>query len=137
MTGASSPGTAYVSPSQRPRSIFAQRVQQNGWCFSVAGLPQTGPLQGISLFPGASVGRSIPVDRNNFAPRLGLAYGLTKNTVVRAGAGVVYSKTPNNGFFSQAIGSSNPYFGTGIYQPATTASHLRWKEAAHNVELRD
>ena len=42
--------------------------------------------------------------------------------MVRAGAGIVYSKTPNNGFFSQAIGSSNPYYGTGIYQPATTLS---------------
>ena len=32
----------------------------------------------------------IHPDRNNFAPRIGLAYTLTKNTVVRAGYGIFY-----------------------------------------------
>src|SRR5216684_6058560 len=34
--------------------------------------------------------RNVPVDRNNWAPRLGFAYQLTSNTVVRGGAGVYY-----------------------------------------------
>jgi hypothetical protein len=35
--------------------------------------------------------RSVPVDRNNIGPRLGFAYQLTPNTVIRGGAGVYYS----------------------------------------------
>src|SRR5581483_825917 len=57
---------------------------------TVPGLPLTsGPLLGTTIFPG-SVGRTIPTDRNNFAPRLGVAFALTPKTVIRAGAGVYY-----------------------------------------------
>ena len=34
--------------------------------------------------------RSVPVDRNNFAPRLGFAFQLTPETVIRGGAGIYY-----------------------------------------------
>ena len=46
-------------------------------------------LKGITRFPTSSQ-RNVPVDRNNWAPRLGFAYQLTPNTVVRGGAGVYY-----------------------------------------------
>jgi hypothetical protein len=46
-------------------------------------------LKGTTLFP-SSGHRNIPVDRNNWAPRLGVAYQLTPNTVLRGGAGVYY-----------------------------------------------
>jgi hypothetical protein len=56
----------------------------------VPGLPLTsGPLQGTTIFP-ASYQRSIPVDRNNFAPRLGIAYSPDSKTVLRAGSGIYY-----------------------------------------------
>jgi hypothetical protein len=50
-----------------------------------------GPTQltGITHFPSSSQ-RNVPVDRNNWAPRLGFAYQLTPETVVRGGAGVYY-----------------------------------------------
>ncbi|HEX6505211.1 MAG TPA: TonB-dependent receptor [Terriglobales bacterium] len=50
-----------------------------------------GPKQllGTTLFPTSST-RTIPVDRNNFGPRLGVAYALTPNTVLRGGAGIYY-----------------------------------------------
>lgn len=50
-----------------------------------------GPKQllGTTLFPTSSA-RTIPVDRNNFGPRLGVAYALTPNTVLRGGAGIYY-----------------------------------------------
>ena len=50
-----------------------------------------GPTQltGITKFPTSSQ-RNVPVDRNNWAPRLGFAYQLTKDTVVRGGAGIYY-----------------------------------------------
>jgi len=47
------------------------------------------PLNGITKFP-SSAQRNVPVDRNNWAPRLGFAYQLTPATVVRGGAGVYY-----------------------------------------------
>jgi hypothetical protein len=50
---------------------------------------QIGEIRGVSTFP-TSGHRNSPVDRNNWAPRLGFAYQLTSNTVVRAGAGVFY-----------------------------------------------
>lgn len=46
-------------------------------------------LKGITRFPTSSQ-RNVPVDRNNWAPRLGFAYQLTPNTVVRGGAGIYY-----------------------------------------------
>ncbi len=57
---------------------------------TVPGLPlQSGPLLGTTIFAGGGQ-RSIPVDRNNFAPRAGFAYALTDKTVVRGGAGIYY-----------------------------------------------
>jgi hypothetical protein len=46
-------------------------------------------LFGTSIFATSSR-RHVPVDRNNFGPRLGFAYQLSPNTVVRGGAGVYY-----------------------------------------------
>jgi hypothetical protein len=57
---------------------------------TVPGLPLiSGPLMGTTEYarPGD---RNVPVDRNNWAPRLGFAYALTPNTVVRGGAGIYY-----------------------------------------------
>ncbi len=57
---------------------------------TVPGLPLiSGPLPGTTVFP-TSGNRHVPVDRNNWAPRLGFAYQLNPNTVVRGGAGIYY-----------------------------------------------
>ena len=48
-----------------------------------------GEIPGTTIFP-TSGHRNSPVDRNNFAPRLGFAYQLASNTVLRGGAGVFY-----------------------------------------------
>src|SRR5215471_19261152 len=50
---------------------------------------QIGEIRGTSVFPTSSR-RNSPVDRNNFAPRLGFAYQLANNTVLRGGAGMFY-----------------------------------------------
>jgi hypothetical protein len=55
----------------------------------IAGFPELGQIRGTSLFP-TSNRRTVPVDRNNFAPRFGFAYQLASNTVLRGGAGVFY-----------------------------------------------
>lgn len=50
---------------------------------------QIGNIVGTTVFP-TSGHRNSPVDRNNFAPRLGFAYQLGSNTVLRGGAGLFY-----------------------------------------------
>ncbi len=50
---------------------------------------QIGNVMGTTVF-ATSGHRNARVDRNNFAPRLGFAYQLASNTVVRGGAGIFY-----------------------------------------------
>ena len=52
-------------------------------------------------------------DRNNWAPRLGLAYRLSSKTVIRAGAGLFYSTR-------QGIGGGAVPFGTSGFQTSTS-----------------
>jgi len=57
---------------------------------TVPGLPLiSGTLKGTTEFATPN-NRHVPIDRNNWAPRLGFAYQLTSNTVVRGGAGIYY-----------------------------------------------
>jgi hypothetical protein len=56
----------------------------------VPGLPYAPePLLGTTIFASPNQ-RSIFVDRNNFAPRLGVAWSPDSKTVVRGGAGIYY-----------------------------------------------
>ncbi|HMH00083.1 MAG TPA: TonB-dependent receptor, partial [Terriglobales bacterium] len=50
---------------------------------------QIGNVIGTTVF-ATSGRRNARVDRNNFAPRIGFAYQLASNTVVRGGAGIFY-----------------------------------------------
>ncbi len=70
---------------------------------------QSVDLTGTTTFP-TSGNRHIPVDRNNIAPRLGFAYTLDPNTVVRGGAGIYYglNVATNFQFTGTAFGNSHP-----------------------------
>ena len=70
---------------------------------------RTGNLPGTTEFP-TSGHRNVPVDRNNWAPRLGFAYALGSNTVVRGGAGIYYGLNVATNFQTPgpAFGDSNP-----------------------------
>lgn len=60
-------------------------------------LPGQAPteLLGTTEFPGdPSYGRHLPVDRRNWAPRIGFAYSIDPKTVVRGGAGIYYGLNP-------------------------------------------
>src|SRR5689334_6823292 len=46
---------------------------------------------------------TINVDKNNFGPRIGLAWALGKGTVVRAGYGIFYGKTTNSTFYATRV----------------------------------
>jgi hypothetical protein len=64
--------------------------------FSVAGL---GPLLGGLVFTGRNGASNLVrnPDNNNFAPRAGLAYQLTKRIVLRTGGGFFYNPTTGIG----------------------------------------
>jgi Carboxypeptidase regulatory-like domain/TonB dependent receptor len=97
-------------------------------------------LKGTTLFVGqGGLGRSVPTDRNNWAPRLGFAWSVTPTTVVRGGVGIYYGLSPAtnfqypgtaysttdpvlftvNNFGSQFATLENP-FPLGIAQPQAT-----------------
>jgi carboxypeptidase family protein/TonB-dependent receptor-like protein len=56
-------------------------------------------LLGTTLFPGqGGLGRSVPTDRNNIAPRLGFAWSIDSKTVLRGGGGIYYGLSPATNF---------------------------------------
>src|SRR5437763_5843477 len=96
---------------------------------------QIGEIRGISAFP-SSGDRYSPVDRNNWAPRLGFAYQLTSNTVLRGGAGVFYgmnvatnfqyagpafAKTANMYFSKDNFATQSACLGPSPTQPTCTS----------------
>jgi hypothetical protein len=77
-----------------------------------------GEIRGTTVFP-TSGHRNSPVDRNNFAPRLGFAYQLASNTVLRGGAGVFYGMNvaTNYQYAGPAFAkTANMYFTKDNYQ---------------------
>src|SRR5439155_17480209 len=66
-------------------------------------------LLGTTIFAGGDH-RNVPVDRNNWAPRIGFAYAVNPNTVVRGGAGVYYglNVATNFQFTGTAFGNFSP-----------------------------
>ena len=76
----------YNGPYTEANNQIANLDVAPGFVAAVPVLPgQTGPYNGV--FPGSL----IRADRNNFAPRLGLAWKPFKQTVVRAGYGINYN----------------------------------------------
>ena len=46
---------------------------------------------------------TINIDKNNFAPRIGIAWEVGKGTVLRAGYGIFYAKTTNSTFYATRV----------------------------------
>src|SRR5207253_10763797 len=46
---------------------------------------------------------TINIDKNNFAPRLGMAWNFAKGTVLRAGYGMFYAKTSNSTYYATRV----------------------------------
>jgi hypothetical protein len=68
-----------------------------------------------SFFPQVPVNRTaprqlVPQDRNNFAPRVGFAWQLTKRTVIRSGYGVFYSSYEAGPLSIPNMGNNPPFY---------------------------
>lgn len=67
-------------------------------------------LIGTTLFTNTFHRRNVPVDRNNWGPRLGFAYQLAQNTVIRGGVGAYYG---------MSVATNFQYPGTAFRKSAT------------------
>jgi hypothetical protein len=88
--------------------------------------PSAGNLPGAVAFDGWGPGHCDCNIAHNypyaFGPRLGTAYQITPKTVFRAGAGVSYYKTDDNGLNSYSTGSEYIYTAPTYGTPAYTLS---------------
>jgi len=66
----------------------------------------------------------VPSDKNNFAPRIGLAYKLTDKLVARAGYGVFYSGYETGPWSNPSPGFNPPFFITENYNTPCSASSV-------------
>lgn len=124
---------ANVPSSAPPGTLSAQAMMQG-----IANLPTTEELYGTAQFATSS-NRSVPTYRNDIGPRLGFAYQIDSNTVVRGGGGVYFGMSPatnfqypgtafrktatmfftNNNFVTQSATMENPFPG-GLTGPQGT-----------------
>jgi hypothetical protein len=86
--------------------------------------PSIGGRLGAVAFDGFQTGHCNCDIAHNYpyayGPRLGVAYQVTPKTVLRAGAGVSYFKTSDNGFNSFSTGSQYIYTAPTFGNPAYT-----------------
>lgn len=75
----------------------------------------------IAMSPTGSRGL-VPVDKNNFAPRIGFAYQLTPGTVLRGAYGVFYGGQENGPYSNPSPGFNPPFFVTQSFNSPCGAS---------------
>jgi hypothetical protein len=76
----------------------------------------------IRVLPTGSSGL-VPVDTNNFAPRIGFAYQLSTNTALRGGYGIFYGGQENGPYSNPSPGFNPPFFVTQSFNaPCGSAS---------------
>jgi outer membrane receptor protein involved in Fe transport len=116
----------YNGPYAEAKNQIANLDVAPGFTAAVPVEPgQTGPAFGV--FPASL----IQPDRNNFAPRLGLAWKPLKQTVVRAGYGINYNLA-QYGAVIQNFAFQPPFAETAT-NTATTANFLNLANAFPNL----
>lgn len=84
--------------------------------------PSAGGLLGAVIYEGPGPGHCncdfAEVYPYAFGPRLGAAYQITRNTVLRMGFGVSYGQTATENQASWKVGSNNPYYAPAYGDPA-------------------
>lgn len=76
-----------------------------------------GPLSGV---PEVSK-TLVPVDKNNFSPRIGFAYSVSDDVVVRGGYGIYYDRISTRYANTQLF--NYPYFALGVGLPGFTQTY--------------
>ncbi|MFN7921362.1 MAG: TonB-dependent receptor [Bryobacteraceae bacterium] len=88
-------------------------------------------IPGVGLFQntGSVVLNNPPVapDRNNYSPRLGIAYRLGKNTTIRSGAGVFYAYTGGGAAVNNML-STPPFFVFANLVSSPTVPQIRMSD---------
>jgi hypothetical protein len=83
--------------------------------------PAAGNLLGNVIYEGSGAGHCNCSFAKNYpnaiGPRVGVAYQLSDNTILRAGFGVMYGQTATENGASLVSGSSNPFYST-VYDNA-------------------
>jgi hypothetical protein len=80
-------------PGSAPAGTLSAQAMMQG----IANLPTTEELYGTTQFATSS-NRTVPTYRKDIGPRLGFAYQIDSNTVVRGGAGVYFGMSPATNF---------------------------------------
>ena len=89
----------FVEDNWKVRSNLTMNI---GVRYDIQMIPQ--PPQPNTKTPLTTLYTStINIDKNNFAPRLGLAWSLGKGTVIRAGYGMFYAKTSNSTYYATRV----------------------------------
>ena len=87
--------TLNVGVRYETESPYTERRNSMAWFDSAASSPARNPqfpnLTGALTFANSGARRVFAWDKNNIAPRAGLAYTLSSRTVIRAGAGLFYA----------------------------------------------
>ena len=103
--------------------------------------PAAGGLPGALIFAGTGPGRVGRrrliggLDTNNFAPRIGLAWSLRPNLVIRAGAGRAYFVNYNNGAGQQAGNVVGFTTGGSISSPDGRTPAYQWDDIGFPLNI--
>jgi Carboxypeptidase regulatory-like domain len=92
---------------QIPKIYFTANAPQSDWPFYVRQSGCTDPYQGLTIHwtvtPAVCGGgwshQLLATKYKNFAPRVGIAYALDKNTVIRGGYGIFYVQDIGNAMY--------------------------------------
>ena len=91
---------------QNAKALFFQNGVDGG------ALPETGDSIDVEfqewLIPQSGSDCACELDKRNWAPRIGLAYRITNNTVIRTGAGLYFSENGTAGIESNRYNSGGP-----------------------------
>jgi hypothetical protein len=89
--------------------------------FDAAAIYDSATMQIVQLGTGGVPRGGYPTDKNNFAPRIGLAWspGGSRTTVIRSGYGLHYNFSPMA--TGQGIYFNPPFFNTQLFYPSATA----------------
>ncbi|HLH42472.1 MAG TPA: TonB-dependent receptor, partial [Bryobacteraceae bacterium] len=96
---------AFIEDAWKARSNLTLNL---GLRYDIQLVPQ--PPQPYTATPLTTLYTStINIDSNNFGPRIGLAWGIGKGAVLRAGYGMFYAQTPGSAYYALRVEN-------GVYQ---------------------